>query len=142
MSSLGRSEKAGCSISDREHACLLLRLAAAEHRAPSGMTDASVFDDSIFGFHAQQVVEKSLKAWLSGIGAEYPRTHDLSLLLARLADASQDVDGLDHLVEYSAFAVQFRYEAFDDPDDPLLRRETVDALRRLIERVQGALDLN
>jgi hypothetical protein len=59
-----------------------------------------------------------------------------------LADASQDVDGLDHLVEYSAFAVQFRYEAFDDLDDPLLRRETVDALRRLIERVQGALDLN
>lgn len=52
------------------------------------MTDASVFDDSIFGFHAQQVVEKSLKAWLSGIGAEYPKTHDLSLLLARLRSSS------------------------------------------------------
>ena len=73
--------------------------------------------------------------------AEYPKTHDLSLLLARLADASQDVDGLDHLVEYSAFAVQFRYEAFEDLDEPLLRRETVRALRLLIDRVQGALGL-
>lgn len=105
------------------------------------MTDASVFDDAIFGFHAQQVAEKSLKAWLSGIGIEYPKTHDLGLLLARLADGSQDVNGLDYLVEYSAFAVQFRYEAFEDFDEPLLRKETVGALRRLIDRVQGALGL-
>lgn len=103
------------------------------------MTDAFVLDDSIFGFHAQQVAEKSLKAWLSGIGAEYPKTHDLSLLLARLEDASQDVDGLDHLIEYSAFAVQFRYEAFEDFDESLPRRETAGALRRLIERFQGRL---
>ncbi|MCC7277407.1 MAG: HEPN domain-containing protein [Chromatiaceae bacterium] len=29
----------------------------------------------VLGFHAQQAVEKALKAVLSGTGLEYPRTH-------------------------------------------------------------------
>ena len=33
--------------------------------------------DAIFGFHAQQTVEKIFKAWLCLNGKEYPFTHDL-----------------------------------------------------------------
>ncbi len=46
-------------------------------------------DDAIFGFHAQQAVEKALKAWLNVLGHEHPFTHDLSHLLSEL-------DGLGH----------------------------------------------
>jgi len=37
-------------------------------------------------FHAQQCVEKVLKAWLRHLGTLPPRTHQLSLLLALLPD--------------------------------------------------------
>jgi HEPN domain-containing protein len=37
-------------------------------------------------FHAQQCVEKVLKAWLRSLGTVPPRTHQLSLLLALLPD--------------------------------------------------------
>ena len=36
---------------------------------------------SIVGFHAQQAVEKALKALLVSTGDTVPRTHDLGLLL-------------------------------------------------------------
>jgi hypothetical protein len=34
----------------------------------------------VLGFHAQQAVEKALKAVLSGAGRTYPRTHNLVML--------------------------------------------------------------
>ena len=41
----------------------------------------------VLGFHAQQGVEKALKAVLSEIGVEYPRTHNLVMLLELLRAA-------------------------------------------------------
>ncbi len=40
------------------------------------MTDPEVFADEVFGFQAQQAAEKTLKAWLTVLGLEYPRRHD------------------------------------------------------------------
>ncbi|NIR50348.1 HEPN domain-containing protein [candidate division KSB1 bacterium] len=37
---------------------------------------SKMFDDEIFGFHAQQAVEKVVKAWPNLLGIVYPRTHD------------------------------------------------------------------
>jgi hypothetical protein len=51
-------------MGDIEHARALLDLARIDFRALNGMLDAAVFDDSIFGFHAQQTVEKHLRAGL------------------------------------------------------------------------------
>jgi len=45
------------SSKDREHAHALLEMAQKDGRALSGMTDADVFADEIFGFHAQQAVD-------------------------------------------------------------------------------------
>jgi HEPN domain-containing protein len=65
-----------------EEAYLLLTAASRDLRALQGMTDPGVFADEIFGFHAQQAAEKALKAWLSALDVEYPRTHDLTMLLS------------------------------------------------------------
>jgi len=46
----------------REHAHALLEMARKDVRALTGMTDPEVFADEIFGFHAQQAIEKALKA--------------------------------------------------------------------------------
>jgi len=62
------------------------------------------------GFHLQQAVEKTLKAWLAFKRVDYPRTHDLSLLLGLIEDQSERIDTFWSLLELNSFAVQFRYE--------------------------------
>ena len=61
-------------------------------------------------FHAQQCIEKHLKAWLAEEGREYPRTHDLEVLgklcLPSLSELSELMDGLRFLTSY---AVEIRY---------------------------------
>jgi HEPN domain-containing protein len=72
-------------------------------RAPEPQMDAA-------GFHLQQMVEKSLKAWLALQRIEYPKTHDLSLLLRLLEDAGENIEPFWPLMGLNPFAVQFRYE--------------------------------
>ena len=61
------------------------------------------------GFHAQQAVEKAVKAVLSVAGIEYPRTHNLVLLLGLLKGSQPpDADELAHLTPYG---VLMRYDA-------------------------------
>lgn len=68
-------------MSGHEMARVLLDIAAADFKAISNMLDPGMFDDSIFGFHAQQTVEKTLKAWLCVLHETHPYTHDLRFLL-------------------------------------------------------------
>ena len=80
-------------------------------RAPDPQMDAA-------GFHLQQMVEKSLKAWMALKDIDYPKTHDLSLLLRLLEDAGEDIEPFWPLLGLNPFAVQFRYEVAgeDFPD--------------------------
>ena len=78
-------------MSDHEHARLMLRMAEKDHTALQGMLDTQIFADEVFDFHAQQTAEKALKAWLSLIGVDYPRIHDLEELLALLAQRGATV---------------------------------------------------
>ena len=101
------------SEADHNEAQSLLLAARKDWQALDGMRDETVFADEIFGFHAQQAVEKTLEAWLALSGVEYPRTHDISLLLSALR--LQEQDGMCiTLLEFNPYAVQFRYTAFRD----------------------------
>jgi len=114
---------------------LLLTIARKDLKALSGMTDADVFAEEIFGFHAQQAIEKALKAWLAWLDVEYPRTHDLSLLLSLLQAREADVAPFGELIEYTPYAVQLRYEAFDALAEPLDRLETIRRVCQVVEHV-------
>jgi HEPN domain-containing protein len=81
--------------------------------------------DGIIGFHAQQAVEKWLKAVIADRGGEYEYTHDLHRLLSLAADGRSvltvDVDSVLALTQY---AVPLRYEDLLDVE-PLDREATV-----------------
>ncbi|MHB1845094.1 MAG: HEPN domain-containing protein [Deltaproteobacteria bacterium] len=89
-------------------------------------------------FHAQQVAEKALKAWLSGLGQPYPKTHDLKLLLDLLEAAREDVSPWRPAVALNAFAVQLRYDTPDVTDDPVDRPQTIRQLGGLLAHVRSA----
>ena len=96
--------------------CVRVLLAAANRDIEilQLMHDSTGGPDEIFGFHAQQAAEKSLKAWLALLGEVYPLTHDLDALIERLSGRNADVGRYRGLTVYSAFAVQFRYEGMTE----------------------------
>ena len=75
-------------------------------------------------FHAQQAIEKSLKAVLFGKGEEFRRTHDLYELADRIEQAGVALPcSAEELGQMNPYAVEFRY---DDQTVPLLTRQEVD----------------
>lgn len=117
----------------------MLAAGMKDAKALEGMADLETFADEIFGFHAQQAAEKALKAWLCSLGLEHPRSHDLSLLVSTLRNANQNVDSLDELIELNPYAVQYRYDAFDDVSEPLDRDATMSRIAALLRRVGNLL---
>lgn len=73
-----------------EEAVKMQTMAEKDLAALRGMLDSSCFADEIFGFHAQQAVEKSLKAWITLAGGTYGFTHDIELLLMHLKQLGAD----------------------------------------------------
>ena len=88
----------------------LLELAAADELAARTLSDAAGISDAIVGFHAQQSVEKALKAVLASHEIEFPFTHDLDGLMELCKtngiDMPSELDGVDRLTPYG---VQWRY---------------------------------
>ncbi|MBA3314251.1 MAG: HEPN domain-containing protein [Planctomycetaceae bacterium] len=79
---------------EREHAEAILRMAGKGFDALRGIIESDspeLFSDEIFGFHAQQAVEKALKSWIALVGHQYPKSHDLMSLIDVLDDAGEDV---------------------------------------------------
>jgi HEPN domain-containing protein len=132
-------------MSDLEHARSLLQAAEGDLNALRGMSLASqsasvsYFSDSIFGFHAQQAVEKCLKAWIAYLGERYPYTHDLMALLEVLGRIGVDTSDLEALIELNPFAVQYRYETLGAEDEVLDRLKTLSEVQGLYERVRSHL---
>lgn len=126
-------------MSDREHAEELLEAARRDLRALRSMTDSAAFTDEIFGFHAHQAVEKSLKSWLAFLGVEFPKTHDLKKLIDLLDTRNVPIVGLDSFVELNAFAVQYRYESLYVDEEAIDRSSLLGSIDALMTRVAASI---
>jgi HEPN domain-containing protein len=84
---------------------MLLEAAVQDFAACSLLASGNGIGDAVVGFHAQQAVEKSLKAVLSANGIEFRRTHDLVTLLDLLQDNKIDPDGLDRVQTLTTVAL-------------------------------------
>lgn len=126
-------------MSGNELARQLLQTAKSDLKAPDHMLNPEAFDDGVVGFHAQQAVEKALKAWINILGQTHPFTHDLSLLLHILEEKGVAVDDYWDFLDLSSYAVRFRYETFTEGEEPLERAQLVKDVRCLIEKVENLL---
>jgi HEPN domain-containing protein len=99
----------------------------------------SQISDEIVGFHAQQAVEKWLKALMAARGLAQLRTHDIDQLSRALeADGVELPFARSHLAELTVFAVPLRYEQLLD-SEPLDRRATVALLEEVGEWANAQL---
>jgi HEPN domain-containing protein len=105
----------------REEAERYLRLARRDEAAFRALLASSTVDFAVACFHAQQAVEKALKAVMFLHGLEFRRTHDLEELSGTLADAGINIPlKEDELRRLTPYAVEFRY---DDEPIPLVSPE-------------------
>ena len=103
------------------------------------MHDTDAFPDEIFGFHAQQAVEKALKAWLAYLGVTFPKTHDLKWLIDLLGETGIPTEPMQSFVDLNAFAVQYRYETLYSDEEPVQRAELAGRIESLIQQVAAAI---
>lgn len=104
---------------------VLARKADDDSRAMRLLAPNPEISDEIVGFHAQQAVEKWLKAVMALHGLEEARIHDLGRLLEILGEAGVDLPpSADHLDDLSIYAVPLRYADLLDAE-PLDRGATV-----------------
>ena len=126
-----------------DHAQDLLLVAHKDFDALRGMLDNPLFADEIFGFHAQQAIEKALTAWLAARSVSFPLTHDLSRLLGLLEENGDDVSAFWPLVQYTLFAVQARYEAgLMEAEGPIDRSAVIEEVQQLLGTVSRLIGVS
>ena len=97
-----------------EVAELFLGKAASDLAAARALAADAAQHDDVVGFHAQQAVEKSIKAVLALRGEDIPRTHDL-VLLTKLAGHGDDQipSELANADTLTPWAVAMRYDEME-----------------------------
>jgi HEPN domain-containing protein len=95
---------------------------------------------STIGFHCQQAAEKYLKAFLTSRQIEFPKTHDLSLLLGFVSTVAPSLaESLEEVADLTSYGVEIRYPG----DIPEVTNEdaaeAVQLAEKVREAIQGAL---
>jgi HEPN domain-containing protein len=123
-----------------EEALRLLRLAERDRAVFEVITTAGDIVHFAAGFHAQQAVEKALKALLCARDIDFPRTHDLENLANRLAANGPALPvAVTSLRALTPYAVDFRYD--DEPIYMLTEEDMRDIIRQVLACTAAELEL-
>jgi HEPN domain-containing protein len=115
-------------------ALMLLHMAEKDFITLRKMAEDLEFADEIFGFHAQQAVEKAAKAMLAAHGIIFERTHDLETLFTSLEESKIISAGEFYsLLDLTDFAVQYRYQAFEEIGAEIDRNAVVKEVRCFLD---------
>lgn len=115
----------------RAEAVVLARKAENDAKAMRLIAPDAEISDEIVGFHAQQAVEKWLKAVLGFRGIEFEYTHDLRRLIGEVVAAVGEFPfDTAEVVALTEHAVPLRYDEILDTES--LDRQSV---VRLVEEV-------
>jgi len=128
-----------------EYARNLLRKARDDALIVKRAIDDLDFADWVVGFHAQQAVEKAVKAVLSCKEVEYPHTHSIERLLQLLMEfALPPPPDRRELARLSQFAGDIRYGARRDfePAESIDRAWALECVERTLTWAEAVLGKN
>ncbi|SRR6266700_1445778 len=113
-----------------------LLLKAAEDEASIQLDE---LPDGPFGFHAQQAVEKLIKALPSQLIIAFDYTHNIARLAQQLDDAGEKLPSIPvPLAELNKFAVVYRYDSIPSLEIPD-RPSTIETVRLIREHVTAGI---
>ena len=90
-------------------------------------------------FHAQQAVEKALKALLVSYNLEFPRTHNIGSLLDLLPDTVSIPSEVEEAAGLTDYAVMTRYPGDTEPVNIDEYKQAICLARTVLEWVQQLL---
>ena len=97
-----------------DQAMVMLRKAAQDEAVAEKLLNDPDIADETWCFHAQQAIEKFLKAVLFSLEIPFRRSHDLVELAGLLCDHGVNVPfPMDSFEELNPFAVAMRYDESD-----------------------------
>lgn len=106
-----------------EAAMALLRKAQDDRQAYYALAADQSMAAWLVGFHAQQAIEKAVKSVLSSASVEYPRTHNLSMLVGLLRQHGFLLPpDADEFAQLTPFGAALRY----NEASPIDEGDTVD----------------
>ena len=127
-------------MKQRELVRTLLHKAAQDEAVLDELLPHPRFDDATVGFHAQQAVEKLLKAWLAHLGIDFPKVHRLETLVALLAAHGESLPSpISDLGSLTPFGTFFRYDDLpcSTEVDRVRLLQTVQDVRVFVESQTG-----
>jgi len=120
--------------SPAELALGLLRRARDDAYVVDHLTLDPAAPDWVIGFHAQQAVEKAIKAVLANANVLFPRTHNIAMLLALLQqNGIQSPDQDVFLERLTPFGVAARYDSALDQSFSLNRERTRSVILAILD---------
>ncbi len=93
--------------------------------AAKKLDDSEYFDVAIY--HCQQAAEKALKSFLTMHDVEFPKTHDIRLLVQMAMNINHDIEKLENAAELlTPYATEFRYpgDVMSPSDEEMLEALT------------------
>lgn len=116
-----------------------LRHAASDLAVASQPRDSAVLCETLC-YHAQQAVEKSIKAVLLSRGVPFSYTHDLAKLITILQEAGIPWRAeLDEAADLTRYAVQTRYPGMPDPVTDADLRHATKVARSVLAWAEGLI---
>lgn len=115
---------------------VLLRKARQDELVLQKLLNDPEVDDDTLGFHAQQSAEKMLKAVLASRGVDYPKTHNLRVLIELLAKSGVHLpEPLSEITRLTQFGTTFRYDNFQPSSlgERVKWLESIKSLRSFLE---------
>ena len=93
------------------------------------------------GFHAQQAVEKFMKAFLVRYQIEFPKTHNISMLRELVSKVDQKLSQqLMSMEVLTAYGVEYRYPGAYDPISQKQGREALDLAEQACDLIMLKLE--
>jgi len=118
---------------------VLARKAQADAVAVRELAGNAEITDEIIGFHAQQAIEKWLKAVMAHRGMDEVRIHDIGRLLQLLQNDGAELPvNAERLDDLTIYAVPMRYDELLDAE-PLDREATVELVDEVGRWASNAL---
>lgn len=129
------------SADAQRQAIELLTLARRDQVAATALRAHPEISFSIIAFHAQQCIEKCMKAVLAKSGVIYPRTHDLDdLYVLLLASGLVMPVSRELLNDITPYAVTSRYEV--DADDLVTHAQIDEAVATSVAWASSLVNLS
>lgn len=116
-------------MKERELARILMKKADEDEYVVLKLLADPKASDEVIGFHAQQAVEKRIKAVLVGRAIPVRRTHDVAELIDLARDSGIGVpDEIEDARLLTPFAVDFRYGDIEGSENEPLPRSNLPGL--------------